>query len=100
LCLGTILLGVRFIARPGAFSPFRNRFTWVRNIEEEIQMSSTTDKIKGLANEAAGNIKQVAGKAVGNHELHAEGIVQERKGEAQQAVGKVKDAVKQVVDKA
>ena len=63
-------------------------------------MSSTTDKIKGLANEAAGNVKQAAGKAVGNDRLHAEGIVQERKGEAQQAVGKVKDAVKKIVDKA
>ena len=63
-------------------------------------MSSTTDKIKGLANEAAGNVKQAAGKAVGNDRLQAEGIVQERKGEAQQAVGKVKDAVKKIVDKA
>ncbi len=63
-------------------------------------MSSTTDKIKGLANEAAGNVKQAAGKVVGNPNLEAEGIVQERKGEAQQAVGKVKDAVKKVVDKA
>ena len=63
-------------------------------------MSSSTDKIKGMANEAAGNIKQAAGKAVGNDRLHAEGIVQERKGEAQHAVGKVKDAVKKVVDKA
>mgnify|MGYP003547656141 FL=1 len=63
-------------------------------------MSSTTDKIKGLANEAAGNIKQAAGKAVGNDRLQGEGIVQERKGEAQQTIGKVKDAVKEVVDKA
>ena len=62
-------------------------------------MSSTTDKIKGLANEAAGNAKQAAGKVVGNPNLEAEGIVQERKGEAQQAVGKVKDAVKKVIDK-
>lgn len=62
-------------------------------------MSSTSDKIKGLANEAAGNVKQVAGKVVGNDKLHAEGIVQERTGEAQQAVGKAKDAVKKVIDK-
>ena len=63
-------------------------------------MSSTTDKIKGLANEAAGNVKQAAGKAVGNDRLHAEGVVQERVGEAQQAVGKAKAAVKKIVDKA
>jgi uncharacterized protein YjbJ (UPF0337 family) len=35
-------------------------------------MSSTTDKIKGLANEAVGNVKQGIGNATGNHELKAE----------------------------
>ncbi len=63
-------------------------------------MGSTADKIKGMANEAAGNIKQAAGKALNKPELQAEGIAQERKGEAQQAVGKTKDAVKNVIDKA
>ncbi|MGL4291699.1 MAG: CsbD family protein [Phreatobacter sp.] len=61
-------------------------------------MSSTTDKIKGLATEAAGNVKQAAGKAIGNKEMQIKGAIQERKGEAQQAVGKAKDAVKKVVD--
>ena len=59
-------------------------------------MSSTTDKIKGLANEAIGNAKQVAGKALDRPDIEAEGVLQERKGEAQQAVGKGKDAVKEV----
>ncbi len=63
-------------------------------------MGSTTDKIKGYANEAAGNAKQAAGKILDNPKLKVEGIVQERKGEAQQAVGKAKDAVKKVVDNA
>lgn len=63
-------------------------------------MSSTTDKIKGLANEAIGNAKQVAGKAVNRPDIEAEGVLQERKGEAQQLVGKGKDTVKRVTDKA
>ncbi len=63
-------------------------------------MSSTSDKIKGMANEAAGNLKQGAGKLVGNDRMRAEGIVQERKGEAQQAIGKGKDAVKKIIDSA
>jgi uncharacterized protein YjbJ (UPF0337 family) len=63
-------------------------------------MGSTADKIKGLANEATGNVKQMAGKALNKPGLQAEGIAQERKGEAQQAVGKTKDAVKKVIDKA
>ena len=63
-------------------------------------MSSTTDKVKGMANESAGNVKQGVGKATGNDKLRAEGVMQEKKGEAQQAVGKAKDALKKGIDKA
>lgn len=63
-------------------------------------MSSTGDKVKGMANEAAGNVKQGVGKATGSDKMRAEGIVQEKKGEAQQAVGKAKDAIKKGIDKA
>jgi uncharacterized protein YjbJ (UPF0337 family) len=63
-------------------------------------MSSTTDKVKGMANEAAGNVKQGVGKAIGDKQMEANGVVQERKGEAQQAVGKAKDSVKKLVDNA
>ncbi|MCW1382851.1 CsbD family protein [Novosphingobium sp. KCTC 2891] len=56
-------------------------------------MGEMTDRAKGLANEAAGNIKQAAGKATDNASLHAKGVAQERKGEAQQAAGKVKGAL-------
>jgi uncharacterized protein YjbJ (UPF0337 family) len=61
-------------------------------------MSSTSDKITGLANEAKGNIKQDVGKIIGNPKLEAEGIVQKHVGEAQHAVGKAKDAIKKVID--
>ncbi|WPP03456.1 CsbD family protein [Methylocella tundrae] len=57
-------------------------------------MSGTKDKIAGLANEAAGHVKQGVGKAIGSEKLQAEGIVQETKGHIQQAVGDAKDAVK------
>ncbi len=60
---------------------------------------STTDKIKGLANEAAGNIKQGVGKATGNENLQAEGQAQELKGEAQKAKGDVKEGAQHVADK-
>ncbi|AGE27081.1 MULTISPECIES: CsbD family protein [Pseudomonas] len=63
-------------------------------------MGSTSDKVKGMANEAVGNVKQGVGKATDNDKLRAEGKAQELKGEAQQAVGKTKDAVKNTVDKA
>lgn len=63
-------------------------------------MSSTGDKVKGMANEAVGNVKQGVGKATDNPELEVKGKIQEKKGEAQQAVGNAKDAVKKGVDKA
>lgn len=62
-------------------------------------MSSTGDKVKGMANEAVGNVKQGVGKATDNSRLQAEGKAQEVKGEAQQTAGKVKDSVKKGVDK-
>ena len=62
-------------------------------------MSSTTDKLKGLANEAVGNVKQAAGKATGNDKLVAEGKAQELKGEAQKTVGDAKDGAKNLADK-
>ena len=62
-------------------------------------MGSTTDKITGIANKAVGNIKQGVGKVVGNERLQAEGAVQEVKGEAQTAVGKAKEAVKDSANK-
>ncbi len=61
-------------------------------------MSSTTDKAAGLANQAAGNIKQGVGKAVGSDKLQAEGLAQEAKGTAQKAVGNAKDGVKNTAD--
>ncbi|QCK88400.1 CsbD family protein [Phreatobacter aquaticus] len=63
-------------------------------------MGSMSDKAKGIANEAAGNVRQAAGKAIGNTEMQVRGLAQEKKGEAQQAIGKAKDKVKDVVDKA
>src|SRR6478735_8514541 len=78
----------RFMGGPrvGAFS--------MPDQSKERDMSSTTDKAKGYANEAAGKIKQGVGKVVGNDRLEAEGAAQEVKGNVQVGVGKVKDAAK------
>ena len=61
-------------------------------------MGSTTDKVKGAANEAIGKAKQKVGEAVGSDKLKVEGLVQE--GEGQQALGDAKAAAKEAVDKA
>ena len=59
-------------------------------------MGSTTDRIKGVANEAVGNARQAIGRAVGNTEMQVKGKLQEVKGETQQAKADAKDAVKKV----
>jgi uncharacterized protein YjbJ (UPF0337 family) len=56
-------------------------------------MGEFTEKAKGLANEAAGNVKQAIGKATDDERLRAEGEMQERKGEAQNLKGKVQGAL-------
>jgi uncharacterized protein YjbJ (UPF0337 family) len=63
-------------------------------------MGSTTDKIKGATNEAAGKAKQGIGEAVGSDRMQGEGMVQEVKGKGQQALGDAKEATKDAADKA
>jgi uncharacterized protein YjbJ (UPF0337 family) len=61
-------------------------------------MSSTTDKLKGTANQAIGKIKKGVGEATDDPALKGEGIVQETKGDLQKAVGKAKSAIKKAAD--
>ena len=52
-------------------------------------MGELKDKAKGIANEIAGNVKQQSS----DPQTRAEGRAQERKGEAQNLVGKIKGAL-------
>ena len=63
-------------------------------------MGATTDKVKGVTNEAIGKAKQGVGEAVGSDRLEGEGVIQEVKGKGQKAVGDAKDATKDAVNKA
>lgn len=56
-------------------------------------MGELKDKIRGIGNEIAGNAKQAAGRATNDPLLEAEGIEQERRGEAQNLKGKIKGAL-------
>ena len=62
-------------------------------------MSSTTDKLSGVANIAAGKVKQSVGNAIGSKNLEADGLAQEAKGEAQKTVGDAKAAIDQGANK-
>ena len=68
-------------------------------IEQEVQMGSTADKIKGTANDAIGQVKEGIGKAVDSDKLQAEGLAQQAKGHGQKAVGEAKEAAKDAADK-
>jgi uncharacterized protein YjbJ (UPF0337 family) len=62
-------------------------------------MGSTTDKIKGVANQVGGKVKEGVGKVIGNEQMEAEGIGQQIKGKVQQKVGETKEAVKDAANK-
>ena len=63
-------------------------------------MGATTDKVKGVANEAIGKAKQGIGEAVGSDQLQGEGVIQEVKGKGQKAVGDAKEVTKDAVNNA
>ncbi|GBR68250.1 CsbD family protein [Gluconobacter kanchanaburiensis] len=62
-------------------------------------MSSIEDKIKGVANQVVGKVKEEVGHATNDKELEAEGVAQNIKGKAQKTIGDAKDAVKSGIDK-
>jgi uncharacterized protein YjbJ (UPF0337 family) len=51
------------------------------------------DKVKGAANEVAGQVKQAIGRNSNDPDLAAEGAAQEVKGQGQQVKGNVKGAL-------
>jgi uncharacterized protein YjbJ (UPF0337 family) len=63
-------------------------------------MGSTTDKIKGAANETIGKAKQGIGEATDSEKMKGKGAAQELKGKGQKAVGEAKEATKDVMDDA
>lgn len=63
-------------------------------------MGSTTDKIKGTFNEAAGSAKEATGKVIDSPELEGEGVLQKMKGKGQTALGEAKDAIADGLDAA
>lgn len=52
------------------------------------------DRIDGAIKQAAGSVKELAGKVVGDAKLEAEGKADKMAGKAQNAVGGLKDAIK------
>jgi uncharacterized protein YjbJ (UPF0337 family) len=57
------------------------------------------DRLAGIARQAAGALKETAGKILGDAKLVAEGQNDKVAGKAQNVVGGVKDALKEIVEK-
>ena len=57
-------------------------------------MGSMTDKVKGVANQASGKVKEGVGKATNDDSVKAKGKRDQSKADMKDAGEKVKDAVK------
>jgi len=55
-----------------------------------------TDRIAGSAKVVEGKVKEVTGKLVGDAKLQAEGVAEQVEGKVQNAVGDIKDTLKQL----
>ena len=62
-------------------------------------MSSTSDKIKGVADQAIGSVKKGVGNVTGSDKMKIEGEAQKIKGKGEVAVGDAKDAIKNAANK-
>ena len=56
------------------------------------------DRIKGAAEQAKGKMKEVAGQAIGDSKLEAVGKADQVSGKLRNAVGGLKDTVRQALD--
>ena len=52
------------------------------------------DRIEGMAKQAKGTIKETAGKIAGDSKLQAEGKADKTEGKIQNAIGGMKDSVR------
>ena len=67
---------------------------YIRKSNQQEKKIIESEHIKGAGNKAAGELKQAAGKAIGNKEMQAKGKGQELKGKVQDKIGDVKDVFK------
>lgn len=56
------------------------------------------DRIEGSAKQAGGAIKETAGKALGDKKMEGEGAAKKVEGKVQNAVGGMKDKVRELAD--
>jgi uncharacterized protein YjbJ (UPF0337 family) len=57
------------------------------------------DRVEGVAHQAKGAVKEVAGKVTGDTKTEAEGAAEKAAGKVQNAVGGLKDAARESLKK-
>ena len=57
------------------------------------------DRVAGSAKQVKGTIKELVGKAIGDTKLESEGKADKVEGKIQNAVGGIKDTVREIVEK-
>lgn len=57
------------------------------------------DRVKGSFKKFSSNIKEAAGKLVGDKKMEADGKTGQTEGEIQNAVGSIKDTTREMTDK-
>jgi uncharacterized protein YjbJ (UPF0337 family) len=53
-----------------------------------------SERVKGMAQQGKGSMKEAAGKALGDEKLKAEGKMDKMEGKVRNTVGGMKDAIK------
>jgi len=56
------------------------------------------DRVEGSAKQAGGAVKEAAGKALGDKKMEGEGAAKKVEGKVQNAVGGLKDKIREVAD--
>jgi uncharacterized protein YjbJ (UPF0337 family) len=74
-----------------------NRPIRIQPLNKEFIMNK--DQVQGRATQAKGDVKEGAGKLVGNQKLQGEGLVDQAKGKTQAGYGDAKEKVKSAIDK-
>ena len=57
------------------------------------------DRVAGSAKQVKGTIKELVGKAIGDTKLELEGKADKVEGKIQNAVGGIKDSVREIIEK-
>jgi uncharacterized protein YjbJ (UPF0337 family) len=73
-----------------------DRFAF-HQLSKEFAMNK--DQVEGRATQAKGDIKEAAGKLLGNQKLQGEGLVDQAKGKTQAVYGDAKEQVRKGIDR-